>query len=112
MHDFNRSQKWIGQLLAVACLSIATKVEETKMPQLKEFQVEEPKFVFEAKSIHKMELLVLSTLQWKMHAFSRKVLNKENNFQRGGLMNGVNDRPFEMELGAGCILGVYQFGEE
>ncbi|KAK4261386.1 hypothetical protein QN277_004391 [Acacia crassicarpa] len=70
MHDFNRSQKWTGQLLAVACLSIATKVEETEMPQLKEFQVEEPKFVFEARSIQRMELLVLNTLQWKMHAFT------------------------------------------
>ncbi|KAI9110637.1 hypothetical protein K1719_018503 [Acacia pycnantha] len=38
-------------------ISVATKVEETKMPQLKEFQVEEPKLVFEARSIHRMELL-------------------------------------------------------
>ncbi|KAK4261387.1 hypothetical protein QN277_004391 [Acacia crassicarpa] len=67
---WKRSQKWTGQLLAVACLSIATKVEETEMPQLKEFQVEEPKFVFEARSIQRMELLVLNTLQWKMHAFT------------------------------------------
>ena len=31
------------------------------------FQVEESKFVFEAKTIQRMELLVLSTLQWKMN---------------------------------------------
>ncbi|CAL5380987.1 unnamed protein product [Camellia sinensis] len=30
-------------------------------------QVEESKFVFEAKIIQRMELLVLSTLQWKMN---------------------------------------------
>ena len=30
-------------------------------------QVEDAKFVFEAKTIQRMELLVLSTLQWRMH---------------------------------------------
>ncbi|XP_054809874.1 cyclin-D4-1 [Prosopis cineraria] len=70
MYDLPRSQKWTGQLLAVACLSIATKVEETKIPQLIEFQVEGPKFLFEARTIQRMELLILNTLQWKMHAFT------------------------------------------
>lgn len=31
------------------------------------FQVEDAKYVFEAKTIQRMELLVLSTLQWRMH---------------------------------------------
>lgn len=31
------------------------------------FQVKDTKYVFEAKTIQRMELLVLSTLQWKMH---------------------------------------------
>lgn len=30
-------------------------------------QVEESKYLFEAKTIQRMELLVLSTLQWKMN---------------------------------------------
>lgn len=30
-------------------------------------QVEDAKYVFEAKTIQRMELLVLSTLQWRMH---------------------------------------------
>lgn len=33
-------------------------------------QVAEPKFVFEAKTIQRMELLVLSTLRWRMQAFT------------------------------------------
>jgi len=33
-------------------------------------QVGEPKFVFEAKTIQKMELLVLSKLRWKMCALT------------------------------------------
>lgn len=59
---------WTVQLLAVACLSIAAKMEEIKVPQSVDLQVGEPKFVFEAKTIQKMELLLLSTLRWKMSA--------------------------------------------
>ncbi|KAL7213045.1 hypothetical protein ACSBR2_015700 [Camellia fascicularis] len=33
-------------------------------------QVEESKFVFEARIIQRMELLVLSTLQWKMNSLT------------------------------------------
>lgn len=59
---------WAVQLLAVACLSIAAKLDETSVPQSVEFQVGDPKFVFEAKTIQRMELLVLDTLNWKMSA--------------------------------------------
>ncbi|KAI8018245.1 Cyclin-D3-2 [Camellia lanceoleosa] len=44
----------------------AAKVEETQVPLLLDLQVEESKYVFEAKTIQRMELLVLSTLEWKM----------------------------------------------
>ncbi|KAH9625605.1 hypothetical protein KSS87_017080 [Heliosperma pusillum] len=47
-------QQWMTQLSAVACLSLAAKVEDSK-------------YVFEAKTIQRMEILVLSTLQWKMN---------------------------------------------
>ncbi|XP_057530327.1 cyclin-D4-1-like [Amaranthus tricolor] len=59
---------WAVQLLSVACLSIAAKIEETSVPHSVEFQVGDPKFVFEAKTIQRMELLVLDTLKWKMNA--------------------------------------------
>ncbi|KAK7309745.1 hypothetical protein RJT34_06720 [Clitoria ternatea] len=68
--DLPRGASWTVQLLAVACLSIAAKMEEIKVPQCVDLQVGEPKFVFEAKTIQKMELLVLSTLRWKMQALT------------------------------------------
>ncbi|KAK8479391.1 hypothetical protein V6N13_024234 [Hibiscus sabdariffa] len=64
---FQKDKPWIGQLAAVACLSLAAKVEETQVPLLLDLQVEESKFVFDSKTIQRMELLVLSTLQWRMN---------------------------------------------
>ncbi|XP_027093117.1 cyclin-D3-1 [Coffea arabica] len=63
----NEKKLWMTQLAAVACLSLAAKVEETQVPLLLDFQVEESKYVFEAKTIQRMEILVLSTLEWKMN---------------------------------------------
>jgi len=111
-----KGKAWMMQLLAVACLSIAAKMEETEVPlsvdlqvsdcyliefnfySIPEFvlipplwhlgthnqhgfvvhrlmvwgqknvQVGEAKFIFEAKTIQRMELLVLSTLKWRMQA--------------------------------------------
>ncbi|XWS29779.1 hypothetical protein CRYUN_Cryun24cG0059600 [Craigia yunnanensis] len=64
---FQKDKPWMGQLVAVACLSLAAKVEETQVPLLLDFQVEESKYVFDSKTIQRMELLVLSTLQWRMN---------------------------------------------
>uniref|UniRef100_A0A5B7AEE7 Putative cyclin D3-1 n=1 Tax=Davidia involucrata TaxID=16924 RepID=A0A5B7AEE7_DAVIN len=64
---FQREKPWMIQLAAVACLSLAAKVEETQVPLLLDLQVEETRYVFEAKTIQRMEILVLSTLQWKMN---------------------------------------------
>ncbi|KAL1196504.1 Cyclin-D3-2 [Cardamine amara subsp. amara] len=64
---FQTDKPWMSQLVAVACLSLAAKVEEVQVPLLVDLQVEEARFFFEAKTIQRMELLVLSTLQWKMH---------------------------------------------
>ncbi|KZV39733.1 hypothetical protein F511_08195 [Dorcoceras hygrometricum] len=64
---FQKDKPWMSQLVAVACVSLAAKVEETQVPLLIDFQVEESKYLFEAKTIQRMELLVLSTLQWKMN---------------------------------------------
>lgn len=58
---------WMVQLVAVACLSLAAKVEETQVPLLVELQVDVSKFMFDAKSIQRMEILVLSALDWKMN---------------------------------------------
>ncbi|KAJ8773249.1 hypothetical protein K2173_028426 [Erythroxylum novogranatense] len=55
---------WAVRLLSVACLSLAAKMEEMKIPSLSEFQIDD--YNFETKLIQRMELLVLSTLEWKM----------------------------------------------
>lgn len=57
------SKPWAIQLLSVACLSIAAKMEEQSVPLLSEYPIE---YRFENKVIKNMELLILSTLEWKM----------------------------------------------
>ncbi|CAL5392712.1 unnamed protein product [Camellia sinensis] len=64
---FQRDKPWMIQLAAATCLSLAANVEETQVPLLLDLQVEDTKYVFEAKTIQRMELLVLSTLQWRMN---------------------------------------------
>ncbi|CAN6544363.1 unnamed protein product [Malus baccata var. baccata] len=64
---FQRDKPWMVQLVAVTCLSLAAKVEETEAPLLLDLQVEDTKYFFEAKTIQRMEILVLSALQWRMH---------------------------------------------
>ncbi|KAF5464076.1 hypothetical protein F2P56_014187 [Juglans regia] len=70
IYELPRGKSWAVQLLAVACLSLAAKMEETRVPQSVDLQVGEPKVVFEANTIQRMELLVLSTLGWRMQAFT------------------------------------------
>lgn len=65
--QFQQGKPWMTQLIAVACLSLAAKVEETQVPLLVDLQVDLSRYVFEAKTIKRMEILVLSTLQWKMN---------------------------------------------
>ncbi|KAL9313038.1 hypothetical protein ACSQ67_018490 [Phaseolus vulgaris] len=64
---FQDGKPWMTHLAAVACLSLAAKVEETQVPLLLDLQVEEGRYLFEAKTIKRMEILVLSTLGWKMN---------------------------------------------
>lgn len=93
--ELPRGKDWAVQLLAVACLSIAAKVEETSVPQSIELQVGDPKFMFEAKTIQRMELLVLDTLNWKMNPvtpcsfldYSLKKLSDSHNNNNKSLSN-------------------------
>lgn len=52
------------RLVSVACLSVAAKMEESKVPALSEYKVEN--YVFVCDVIQHMELIVLSALEWKM----------------------------------------------
>ncbi|GAB4861333.1 hypothetical protein Ancab_036494 [Ancistrocladus abbreviatus] len=70
LYDLPRGKTWTVQLLAVACLSLAAKVDETDVPLSLDLQIGESKFIFEAKTIQRMELLVLSTLKWRMQSIT------------------------------------------
>ncbi|CAK9144199.1 unnamed protein product [Ilex paraguariensis] len=65
--QFQGEKPWMIELTAVACLSLAAKVEGTQVSFLLDLQVEETNYMFEAKTIQRMEILVLSSLQWKMN---------------------------------------------
>ncbi|KAJ0265964.1 Cyclin-D4-2 [Hirschfeldia incana] len=87
LHDLPSGKAWAVQLLAVACLSLATKVEETNVPELKHLQVGDPLFVFEAKHVQRMELLVLNVLKWRLRAvtpcsYIRYFLSKVNGYDQ------------------------------
>ncbi|CAL9181160.1 unnamed protein product [Musa hybrid cultivar] len=60
--------EWALQLLSVACLSLAAKLEETLLPSLLDLQVESAKFIFEPRTILRMELLVLNALNWRLRS--------------------------------------------
>lgn len=69
-------QPWMSRLAAVACVALAAKVEETRVPLLLDLQLcaaassdadAADADVFEAKTVRRMELLVLSALGWRMH---------------------------------------------
>ncbi|KAK3136886.1 hypothetical protein QOZ80_5BG0444330 [Eleusine coracana subsp. coracana] len=58
---------WAARLLSVACVSVAAKMEECRAPALSEFDAGGG-YEFCPASIRRMELLVLSTLGWRMGA--------------------------------------------
>ncbi|XP_073050180.1 cyclin-D1-1-like [Primulina eburnea] len=61
---------WPLQLLSIACLSLAAKMEEPLVPSLLDLQVEGAKFVFESRNVQRMELLVLKVLDWRLRSIS------------------------------------------
>lgn len=68
LYQLPEGKAWTTQLLSVACLSLAAKMEETYVPPSLDLQIGDARYVFEAKTIQRMELLVLSTLKWRMQA--------------------------------------------
>ncbi|KAG6757534.1 hypothetical protein POTOM_037850 [Populus tomentosa] len=61
---------WPWQLLSAACLSLAAKMEEPLVPSLLDLQVEGAKYIFEPRTIRRMELLVLSVLDWRLRSIT------------------------------------------
>ncbi|XP_076886581.1 cyclin-D4-1-like [Bidens hawaiensis] len=67
---FELNNGWEFQLLSVACLSLAAKIEESEVPLLLDLQVSDPLFVFEPKTIQRMELLVMEKLNWRLRSIT------------------------------------------
>ncbi|KAF7127253.1 hypothetical protein RHSIM_Rhsim11G0151800 [Rhododendron simsii] len=63
-----KANGWPFQLLAVACLSLAAKMEERYVPLLLDLQIFEPKFLFESQMVQRMELLVVANLNWRLRS--------------------------------------------
>ncbi|KAM7262027.1 hypothetical protein ACFE04_021104 [Oxalis oulophora] len=74
----DKDHSWTVKILALACISIGTKVAESfEVPSLIHLQVEEEwkigeeiKLVFTSGSMKRMELLLLSRLDWKMQVIT------------------------------------------
>ncbi|KAL5102558.1 hypothetical protein RYX36_006885 [Vicia faba] len=84
--DMLKDRMWSIQLLAVASLYLAAKIDETAVPRSLDMQMNEKKYLFDNKTILKMELMILSTLNWRMHSitpfsFIDYFLNKLNHDQ-------------------------------
>ncbi|KAL3654117.1 hypothetical protein CASFOL_003798 [Castilleja foliolosa] len=69
-HHLPKKNGWPLQLLLVACLSLAAKMEEPLVPSLLNLQVEGARFLFEPKNIQRMELLVLRVLDWRLRSIT------------------------------------------
>ncbi|KAM0884021.1 hypothetical protein ACQ4PT_031257 [Festuca glaucescens] len=65
--DVQVGDAWAARLLAIACVSLAAKMDEYQSPALSEFSADGD-YEFCCDSIRRMELLVLSTLDWRMGA--------------------------------------------
>ncbi|XP_051117651.1 cyclin-D5-1 [Andrographis paniculata] len=61
---FSDWKSWKIQLLSIACLSLAAKMEECEVRSLTEYHVDE--YQFRGNTVQRMELLVLNALDWKM----------------------------------------------
>lgn len=59
---------WMIELLTVGCISIAAKLEEVHVPLLQDLQVEGMDYTFNSTAIRRMELTILSTLEWRMNS--------------------------------------------
>ncbi|XP_028767735.1 cyclin-D1-1 isoform X2 [Neltuma alba] len=65
-----RQSQWEYHLLSVACLSLAAKMEEPEVPLLLDLQLVDPRFVFEPKTIQRMELCVMTKLSWRLRSIT------------------------------------------
>ncbi|KAG0543570.1 hypothetical protein BDA96_02G201500 [Sorghum bicolor] len=69
LHRLPEEDGWAMQLLAVTCLSLAAKMEETLVPSLLDLQVEgTSRYDFDPGTVGRMELIVLTALNWRLRS--------------------------------------------
>ncbi|XP_042380832.1 cyclin-D2-1-like [Zingiber officinale] len=61
---------WPMQLISVACLSVAAKMEEVRVPSLLDLQILDPGYVFDPCTVRRMELLLMAATGWRMRAIT------------------------------------------
>ncbi|XP_050383210.1 putative cyclin-D7-1 [Argentina anserina] len=66
MTPCNAWKHWMVELLSIACLSIASKFNETCSPTLLEIQMEDLDYSFDSSTIQQMEMMVLEALGWRL----------------------------------------------
>nr|WEV03861.1 D-type cyclin CYCD6;1 [Paeonia suffruticosa] len=64
--EMPQGRPWVVRLIVISCLSLASKMKNTEL-SLSDFQREEG-FIFDAQTIQRMELLILTALNWRMRS--------------------------------------------
>ncbi|XP_024028218.1 putative cyclin-D6-1 [Morus notabilis] len=67
--EIPQGKPWFSRLFIVACLSLAAKMKNFPF-SLSDIQRDEEGFIFDAKTVHKMELLILDALSWRMRSIT------------------------------------------
>ncbi|CAN6683195.1 unnamed protein product [Malus baccata var. baccata] len=89
--DIPQGKPWVSRLVKVSCLSLAAKMKNIPFSS-SDFQRGES-FVFDVQTVHKMELLILNTLDWRMRSITPFSFL---HFFSSSL--DLNDRPFTQAL--------------
>ncbi|KAG0479216.1 hypothetical protein HPP92_010074 [Vanilla planifolia] len=66
--EIPQKKPWISRLLAISCLSLASKMKLVDFSL--DYLQREESFIFNPQTIQRMELLVLGTLEWRMRSIT------------------------------------------
>ncbi|XP_062087370.1 putative cyclin-D6-1 [Humulus lupulus] len=66
--EIPQGKPWISRLMVIGCLSLASKMKNSPF-SVSDIHREEG-LVFDAQTVHKMELLILDTLSWRMRSIT------------------------------------------
>ncbi|EPS64157.1 hypothetical protein M569_10624, partial [Genlisea aurea] len=70
LYDLPVGKTWTARLVAVACLLLAAKMEEVNVPNAIDLQVPASRFLFESRTIQRMEILILNSLKWNVKPYT------------------------------------------